>query len=100
MRYIRSSLRNLERLPAVVRDMNGYFWRTDDSLVHHMRGESVADVRARIAATHRDEVARRAVLTSLHPPPPTTPSKSAAARRPHLAPRAPPHPYPTDPSEV
>jgi len=66
-------------LPAVVRDMNGYFWRTDDSLVHHMRGESVADVRARIAATHGDEVARRAVITSLHTTPRTTPSKSAAA---------------------
>ena len=79
MRYIRSSLRNLERLPAVVRDMNGYFWRTDDSLVHHMRGESVADVRARIAATHGDDVARRAVITSLRTTPHTTPSKSAAA---------------------
>ena len=66
-------------MPAVVRVMNAYFWRTDDSLVHHMRGESVADVRARIAATHGDEVARRAVITSLHTTPRATPSKSAAA---------------------
>ena len=66
-------------MPAVVRVMNAYFWRTDDSLVHHMRGESVADVRARIAATHGDEVARRAVITSLYTTPRPTPSKSAAA---------------------
>ena len=33
----------------------------------------------RIAATHGDEVARRAVITSLHTTPRTTPSKSAAA---------------------
>src|SRR5438876_288496 len=50
-----------------------------DCLAHHLRGESVADVRARIAATHGDDVARRAVITSLQTTSRTTPSKSAAA---------------------
>jgi hypothetical protein len=59
--------------------MNAYFWRTDDSLVHHMRGESVADVRARIAAIHGEDVARRAIITSLRTTPRVEPSKSAAA---------------------
>ena len=45
--------------------MNAYFWRTDENLVHHMRGESVADVRERIAATHGDAVARQAIITSV-----------------------------------
>jgi hypothetical protein len=45
--------------------MNAYFWRSDDNIVHHMRAESVADVRERIAATHGDAVARRAVITSI-----------------------------------
>ena len=58
--------------------MNAYFWRTDDNIVHHMRAESVADVRERIAATHGDDAARRAVITSLHTPP-TAKSHSAAA---------------------
>jgi hypothetical protein len=63
--------------------MNSYFWRTDENIVHHMRGESVADVRERIAATHGDAVARRAVITSLDTPradkSKTAESKSAAA---------------------
>jgi hypothetical protein len=63
--------------------MNAYFWRTDDNLVHHIRAESVADVRERIAATHGDGVARRAIITSLDAPRNQTskpaPSKSAAA---------------------
>jgi hypothetical protein len=45
--------------------MNAYFWRTDESIVHHMRGESVADVRERIAGTHGEAVARRAIITSV-----------------------------------
>lgn len=48
--------------------MNAYLWRTDENIVHHLRGESVADVRERIAATHGDEVARRAVITSIQTP--------------------------------
>ncbi|TME63569.1 MAG: hypothetical protein E6I54_07225 [Chloroflexi bacterium] len=63
--------------------MNAYFWRTDENIVHHMRGESVADVRERIAVTHGDAVARRAVITSLDTPRADTSkpadSKSAAA---------------------
>jgi len=69
MRYIRRPLSgNLARRRAVLGSMNAYFWRTDENIVHHMRGESVADVRERIAATHGDEIARRAVITSLHIP--------------------------------
>jgi hypothetical protein len=79
MRYIRSSLRNLSSERAVPLDMNAYFWRTDENLVHHMRGESVADVRARIAATHGDDAARRAIITSLQTTPCVDQSKSAAA---------------------
>jgi hypothetical protein len=45
--------------------MNAYFWRTGDNLVHHMRAESVADVRDRIAAIHGDEIARQAIVTSV-----------------------------------
>jgi len=58
--------------------MNAYFWRTDENIVHHMRGESVADVRERIAATHGDAVARRAVITSIQTPR-NDKSKSAAS---------------------
>jgi hypothetical protein len=43
-----------------------------------MRGESVADVRERIAATHGDEIARRAVIKSLQTARPEK-SESAAA---------------------
>ncbi len=45
--------------------MNAYFWRTGENIVHHARGESVPNVRERIAATHGDEIARRAVIKSL-----------------------------------
>jgi hypothetical protein len=46
--------------------MDAYFWRTNENIVHHVRGESVADVRERIAATRGEAIARRAVITSLH----------------------------------
>jgi hypothetical protein len=59
--------------------MNAYFWRTDENIVHHMRGESVADVRERIAATHGEAVARRAVITSLETPR-TDASRSAQSK--------------------
>ena len=59
-------------------NMNAYFWRTDDNIVHHMRAESVADARERIAATHGDETARRAIVTSLQTAH-TAKSDSAAA---------------------
>jgi hypothetical protein len=69
MRYIRRPLTgNLARGRAVVVVMNAFLWRTDENLVHHMRAESVADVRERIAASHGDEVARRAVIKPLEAP--------------------------------
>jgi hypothetical protein len=46
--------------------MNAYFWRTGENVVHHMRAESAAVVRERIAAIHGDEVAQRAVITSIN----------------------------------
>jgi hypothetical protein len=45
--------------------VNGYFWRTGDEVVHHIRAESIADVRDRIAATHGEEIARRAVIKTV-----------------------------------
>ena len=66
MRYIRSPLSgNLARGHAVLPDMNAFIWRTGGNLVHHIRAESVADVRERIAATRGDEIAQQAVITSL-----------------------------------
>ena len=79
MRYIRSPLRNLSSERAVVTGMNAYFWRSDEDIVHHMRGESVADVRERIAATHGEAVARRAVITSLETPRSSKPAESNSA---------------------
>lgn len=78
MRYITALIGNLARGRAVLLDMNAYFWRTDENIVHHARGESVADVRERIAATHGDEIARRAIIKSLDTPR-TAKSDSAAA---------------------
>jgi len=60
------------------RGMNAYFWRTGENVVHHMRAESAANVRERIAVIHGDEVARRAVITSINRPQGDE-SKSAAA---------------------
>jgi hypothetical protein len=48
--------------------MNAFFWRIDENIVHHLRAESVGDVRERIAATHGDETAQRAVIRSLDKP--------------------------------
>ena len=45
--------------------MNAYIWRTGESLIHHIRAESVSDVRERIAATRGDDIAQQAVITSL-----------------------------------
>jgi len=45
--------------------MNAFIWRTGENLVHHIRAESVADVRERIAASHGDEAARHAVIRSV-----------------------------------
>jgi hypothetical protein len=42
--------------------MNAYLWRNGDSIVHHIRAASVAEVRERIAATHGGKVAGDAVI--------------------------------------
>jgi hypothetical protein len=58
--------------------VNAYLWRTGENIVHHIRAESIADVRERIAATHSDETARRAEIKSV-PTPRADTSRSAAA---------------------
>lgn len=45
--------------------MNAYLWHVDENLRHHMRAETVAEARERIAAKHGEETARRAVIRSL-----------------------------------
>ena len=45
--------------------MNAYLWHADGNLRHHLRADSVDEARERIAATHGDETARRAVIRSL-----------------------------------
>ena len=45
--------------------MNAYLWHVDGNVRHHLRAETVAEARERIAATHGDEIARRAVIRSL-----------------------------------
>jgi hypothetical protein len=69
---------NVPGAPAVASFVNAYLWRTGETMVHHIRAESIADVRERIAATHGDEIARRAVIKSLQTARPEK-SESAAA---------------------
>jgi len=45
--------------------MNAYLWHVDGSLRHHLRAETVTEARERIAATHGEETARRAVIRFL-----------------------------------
>jgi hypothetical protein len=45
--------------------MNAYLWHVDGNVRHHLRAETVAEARERIAATHGEEIARRAVIRSL-----------------------------------
>ena len=59
--------------------MNAYLWHIDGNLRHHLRAETVAEARERIAATHGDETARRAVIRSLETPRTTHKPESAAA---------------------
>ena len=42
--------------------MNAYLWQDRDDLAHHIRAQSVDEVRERIAATHGEDIARRAVI--------------------------------------
>jgi len=58
--------------------MTAYLWHVDGNLRHHLRAETVAEARERIAATHGEEIARRAVIRSLQTPQ-THKSESAAA---------------------
>jgi RPA family protein len=45
--------------------MNAYLWHVDGNLWHHLRAETVAEARERIAITHGEETARRAVIRPL-----------------------------------
>lgn len=45
--------------------MNAYLWHADGDLRHFLRAETIAEARERIAATHGEETARRAVIRSL-----------------------------------
>jgi RPA family protein len=45
--------------------MNAYLWHVDENVRHHLRAETVTEARERIAATHGDETARRAIIRSL-----------------------------------
>jgi hypothetical protein len=45
--------------------MNAYLWHVDENVRHHVRAETVAEARERIAATHGDETAQRAVIRTL-----------------------------------
>jgi hypothetical protein len=48
--------------------MNAYLWHVDEheDVRHHLRAESLDEARERIAVTRGDDIARRAVIKSLH----------------------------------
>ena len=50
---------------AVASFVNAYLWHADGNVRHHLRAESVDEARARIAATHGEDVAQRAVIRPL-----------------------------------
>jgi len=60
-----SSAGNSGWAEAVSCFVTAYLWHVDGNLRHHLRAESVDEARERIAATHGDDVARRAVILSL-----------------------------------
>ena len=47
--------------------MNAYLWYVDEheDVRHHLRAGSIDEARERIAVTRGDEIAQRAVITSL-----------------------------------
>jgi hypothetical protein len=49
----------------VAPDVNAYLWHDRDDLAHHIRAQSVDEVRERIAATHGEETARRATIKAI-----------------------------------
>jgi RPA family protein len=58
--------------------MNAYLWHVDGNVRHHLRAETVAEARERIAATHGEETAQRAVIRSLETAAPNKPESAAA----------------------
>ncbi len=58
--------------------MDAYLWHVDGRVRHHIRAESPSDVRARIAATHGEETAERAVIKKLDERPAGEPQNRAA----------------------
>jgi RPA family protein len=45
--------------------MNAYLWHVDGNVRHHLRAETLAEARERIAATFGDETAQRAIIRPL-----------------------------------
>jgi hypothetical protein len=45
--------------------VNAYLWHDRDDLAHHIRAQSVDEVRERIAATHGEDIARRAIIKAI-----------------------------------
>jgi RPA family protein len=58
--------------------MNAYLWHVDGNVRHHLRAETVAEARERIAATHGEETAQRAVIRSLETTIASKPESAAA----------------------
>jgi len=58
--------------------MTAYLWHVDPDVMHHLRAETVAEARERIAATHGDETARRAVIHSIETADSKKPQSAAA----------------------
>jgi hypothetical protein len=68
----------LGALWLLARFVNAYLWHVDGNLQHHMRAGSIDEARERIAVTHGEDIARRAVIKVLQAPRTDT-SESAAA---------------------
>jgi len=45
--------------------MDAFLWHVDGRVRHHIRAASSSEVREKIAATHGEEVAERAVIKKL-----------------------------------
>ena len=58
--------------------MNAYLWHANGDIRHHLRATTIAEARERIAATHGDETARRAVIRPLRTPPADKTGSAAA----------------------
>ena len=51
--------------PTVSLVVQAYLWQTDRTIRHHLKAESRAEARDRIARTYGAEIARRAVIKRL-----------------------------------